>query len=154
MKYSSEYINSLSFKDYIKLMADELNANGFKEDGQYEYHTYENDPKMRRFFMMGPVNDPYAMSFLKSEGLLENGRCPSCGAPMFVYRYTWSDRRDPTKKFYVCYGCAKNNGRGDGHSMDGCPSGVPNSSSSGTGCALGLVFLPFYLVKSFIMSII
>lgn len=154
MKYSSEYINSLSFKDYIKLMADELNANGFKEDGQYEYHTYENDPMMRKLFMMGPVNDPHAMSFLKSEGLLENGRCPSCGAPMSVYRYTWSDRRDPTKKFYVCYGCANNNGRGDGHSMDGCPSGVPSPSSSGTGCALGLLFLPFYLVKSFIVSII
>lgn len=107
MEYTSDYINSLSFAEYIKLMATELNENGFKENGQYEYCSFENDPAMQRLFMMGPINDPKAMAFLKSKGLIENGRCPSCGAPMSVYRYTWSDIRDPSKKFYVCYGCAK-----------------------------------------------
>lgn len=154
MKYNSEYINSLSFREYIKLMADELNSNGFKEYGKYEYNSFENDPSMRRLFMMGPVNDPKAMAFLKSLGLLENGRCPSCGAPMSVYRYTWYDRRYPSKKFYVCYGCSKNNGRGDGHSMDGCPSGAPNQSNSGSGCMVGLLLLPFHMVKALVMNII
>lgn len=154
MKYTSEYINSLSFKDYIKLMADELNSNGFKENGKYKYESFEDDPSMRRLFMMGPVNDPKAMSFLKSQGLLDNGRCPYCGAPMSVYRYTWYDTRDTSKKFYVCYGCSKSNGRGDGHSMDGCPSGAPNQSSSGTGCMLGLLLMPLYMVKTFLMNII
>ena len=154
MKYTSEYINSLSFKDYIKLMAEELNANGFKENGKYEYDSFEDDSAMRRLFMMGPVDDPQAMSFLKAQGLLENGRCPSCGAPMSVYRYTWSDRRDPSKKFYVCYGCAKNNGRGDGYSMDGCPSGAPSQSPSGVGCIWSLILMPFYLVKSLVVHII
>ena len=153
MKYSKDYINSLSFRDYIKLMADELNANGFKENGKYEYNSFYDDSAMRRLFMMGPVNDPKAMSFLKTQGLIENGRCPSCGAPMSVYKYTWSDIRDPSKKFYLCYGCAKNNGRGDGHSMDGCPSGVPTSSNTGSGCMMGLLLLPFFFVKAIFMHI-
>lgn len=153
MKYTSEYINNLSFKDYIKLMADELNSNGFKENGEYEYDTFEDDPSMRKLFMMGPVNDPKAMSFLKSQGLLENGRCPSCGAPMSVYRYTWYDTRDPSKKFYVCYGCSKSNGRGDGHSMDGCPYGVPSQTGSGSGCMLGLLLMPFYMAKTLVMNL-
>ena len=48
MEYTSDYINSLSFAEYIKLMATELNENGFKENGQYEYCSYENDPAMQR----------------------------------------------------------------------------------------------------------
>ena len=154
MKYTSEYINSLSFQEYIKLMADELNANGFKDSGKYKYDTYENDPMMRQLFMMGPVKDPKALMFLKSQGLLENGRCPSCGAPMSVYRYTWSDRRDPSKKFYVCYGCSKSNGRGDGHSMDGCSSGAPSQSNSGSGCMIGILLMPFYMAKAFFINLI
>lgn len=39
-------------------MADELNSNGFKENGKYKYDSFEDDPSMRRLFMMGPVNDP------------------------------------------------------------------------------------------------
>ena len=73
MEYTSDYINSLSFAEYIKLMATELNENGFKENGQYEYCSFENDPAMQRLFMMGPINDPKAMAFLKSKGLIENG---------------------------------------------------------------------------------
>ena len=65
MEYTSDYINSLSFAEYIKLMATELNENGFKENGQYEYCSFENDPAMQRLFMMGPINDPKAMAFLK-----------------------------------------------------------------------------------------
>ena len=148
MKYSRDYINSLSFSEYIKLMATELNENGFKGNGQDEYDSFKNDPSMQRLFMMGPVNDPKAMVFLKSKGLIENGRCPSCGAPMSVYRYTWSDGRDLSKKFYVCYGCAKNHGRGDGYSMDGCPTGAPSQTNSRTGCMLSLMLLPFYLIKA------
>jgi len=147
MKYTSEYINSISFPEYLELMAKELNDNGFKERGKYEYQV-DDEPAFQRLFMMGPVNDSLALSHLKRVGLLENGRCPSCGAPMSQYRFTWYDRKDPSKKFYVCYGCSKSNGHGDGHSMDGAPHGVLNSSQFGTGCIFGLLLLPFYLLKS------
>ncbi|MGM9694533.1 MAG: hypothetical protein ACI3YC_05955 [Alloprevotella sp.] len=106
------------FQGDIKLVVDELNANGLKDRGKYEYDTFEDDPMIRRLFMMEPINNSKALMFLKSQGLLENGRCPSCGTPMSVYRYTWSDSKEPSKKFYVCYGCCKSNKRGDGHSME------------------------------------
>lgn len=61
--------------------------------------------------------------------------------------------RDPSKKFYVCYGCAKNRGHGDGHSMDGCPSGIPSQTGFGNGCLLGLIFMPFCLAKSFLTNL-
>lgn len=152
MKYTSDYINSLSFQEYIKLMATELNSNGFKKYDGYEYPTFEDDPVMRRLFMMGPIKDPKAMIFLKEKGLIDNGRCPSCGAPMSVYKYTWSDRRDPSKKYYLCYGCYKNHGKGDGHSMDGYHSGAPTPSNSESGCIISLLLMPVYIVKSFIIN--
>ena len=152
MKYTSDYINSLSFQEYIKLMATELNSNGFKGHGGREYPTFEDDPVMRRLFMMGPTNDPKAMAFLKEKGLIDNGRCPSCGAPMSVYKYTWSDRRNPSRKYYLCYGCYKNHGKGDGHNMDGCPSGAPTLSNSGSGCMISLLLMPVYIVKSLIIN--
>lgn len=148
MKYSSDYIRSLSFRAYLELIAKELNENGFRESGKDEYVVDDEQPYMR-LFMMGPVQDPKAMAFLREQGLIDNGRCPYCGAPMSVNKYTWYDRRDPSKKFYVCYGCSKSNGHGDGCSMDGCPSGIPaGSSSSGNGCVVSLLMLPFALSKA------
>lgn len=48
MKYSSEYINSLSFSEYLKLMAYELDSNGFKAYGKYDYKVDEESPAMMR----------------------------------------------------------------------------------------------------------
>lgn len=53
-------------------MATELNENGFKGNGQYEYYSFEDKPTMQKLFMMSPVNDPKAIAFLKSKGLVEN----------------------------------------------------------------------------------
>lgn len=150
MKYTSEYINSLSFTDYLELMAKELNENGFRETDGTPYEVYDYLPK--NALMLDAFEDDKALGFLRSQGLIENGRCPFCGAPMSVYKYYWSDRRNPSKKVYVCYGCNKSNGRGDGHSMDGCPSGAPRNTSASTsnnsGCMVALLMLPFLLVKT------
>lgn len=81
MKYTSEYINELSFRGYLEIMASELNKNGFRDYDGGEYEV-DDDSKFWKYFMMGPVNDPKAMTFLKNQGLIENGRCPTCGAPM------------------------------------------------------------------------
>ena len=48
-------------------MATELNEIGFKEHGQYEYCSFENDPAMQRLFMMGPINDPKLWPFLNQK---------------------------------------------------------------------------------------
>lgn len=156
MKYTTEYINSLPFKDYLELIAKELNDNGFRVDGKDYYRVYD-DPVMMRHFMLDPVSDPKAMAYLKSIGLIENGRCPSCGAPMSTgQRFYWYDKRDPSKRIYLCYGCHKTNFHGDGHSMEGTPGGVPNSSNSPSnssgGCLVAILFFPYYLLKPFLFG--
>lgn len=156
MKYTSEYINELSFRGYLEIMASELNENGFRDYDGSEYEV-DDDPKFWKYFMMGPVNDPKAMAFLKNQGLIENGRCPTCGAPMSTgQRYYWYDRRDPSKRIYLCYGCHNTNFRGDGHSMDGTPNGVATggSSSTGSGCLGAILLLPIVLFKAIINSIL
>ena len=145
MKYTREYINSLSFKAYLELMATELNENGFREFNGMKYMV-DDDPKFMDLFMMGPVQDPKAMLFLKKQGLIENGRCPNCGAPMSTYQYIWSDRRDSSRWFYVCYGCSKTNGHGDGRSMDGYPSGAPRKGPSG--CLVAFFMIPIMLFRA------
>lgn len=148
MKYTSEYINSLSFDEYRRLIVKELNDNGYRVSGKEEYKIKDYLPP--NALMLDAFDDPQALHFLKSQGLVDNGRCPFCGAPMSVNKYYWYDRRNPSKKVNVCYGCNKSNGRGDGHSMDGYPGGVPKSGSSGSGCMLGLLMLPILLLKSFL----
>ena len=146
MKYTSEYIKSLSFLDYLELMARELNENGYKVTDGSDYKVYDYLPK--NALMLNVLEDPNAMIFLKSQGLLENGRCPTCGAPMSTgQRYYWFDRRYPSRKLYLCYGCHESHFHGDGHSLDGCPSGAPSENSSGTGCLLSLLLLPVFLIK-------
>ena len=142
MKYTSSYINSLSFDEYRGLIVKELNENGYRVSGNKEYEIKDYLPK--NALILDAFDDPQALDFLKSLGLVDNGRCPFCGAPMSVSGYYWYDRRNPSKKVQVCYGCNKSNGRGDGHSMDGCPSGAPKGggSSSGSGCMIGLFMLP------------
>ncbi|MBR3798339.1 MAG: hypothetical protein IKK36_05450 [Bacteroidales bacterium] len=140
--YTKEYINSLSFREYLELMAKELNDNGFKSYYGSEY-TVSDDPIL---FMMQPIEDPEAMRFLTWKGLIGNGRCPQCGAPMSNNNHIWYDRRDPSRRFNVCYGCSISNGHGDGHSMDGTPSGDPSNRSNG--CMSVILLFPFFIVKA------
>ena len=149
MKYSSDYINSLSFEDYLKLMAKELNENGFEEKGIGAFRVYD-DPVMKRHFMMGVVDNPKALEFLRSIGLLDNGRCPTCGAPMNTgTRFCWYDRRFPNHKFSLCYGCHESRFHGDGHSLNGTTKPVPsqinsNSQATGSGCIVAFLLLPYH----------
>lgn len=142
VNHKYEYINSLSFREYLELMAKELNDNGFKSYYGSEY-TVSDDPIL---FMMQPIEDPEAMRFLTSKGLIGNGRCPQCGAPMSNNNHFWYDRRDPSRRFNVCYGCSISNGHGDGHSMDGTPSGDPSNRSNG--CMSVVLLFPFFIVKA------
>ena len=51
MKYSREYLEGLMYKDYILLMAEELNGNGFTDNGKkYEVSTDVNGNFVSDFF--------------------------------------------------------------------------------------------------------
>ena len=88
MKYSTENINNISYHEWMETIANELNAAGFKGEG---YNAAENKFMKNvapykvsddRYFFMGAINDAKAMDYLKSIGLVNNGRCPICGSPI------------------------------------------------------------------------
>ncbi|MBR2777335.1 MAG: hypothetical protein IKD75_09580 [Prevotella sp.] len=82
MKYSKENLNNLTYKDYILLMAEELNNNGFTDKGKkYEVSTDINGNFVSDFFrgFVLSLEDKGAVDFLKEIGLLNNGRCPLTG---------------------------------------------------------------------------
>lgn len=82
MMYSKEDLNNLTYKDYILLMAEELNNNGFTDNGKkYEVSTDVNGnfvSDLFRAFVLS-MEDKGAVDFLKGIGLLNNGRCPLTG---------------------------------------------------------------------------
>ena len=82
MKYSREQLEKLMYKDYILLMAEELNSHGFTDNGKkYEvgtdvYGGFVSD--FSRGFILS-MKDCKAINYLKEIGLLNNGRCPLTG---------------------------------------------------------------------------
>lgn len=83
MKYSEEQLSELKYKDYILLMAKELNDNGYTDDNGKPYSVSTNvHGDFVSDFSIGFVlslKDPKAVDFLKEIGLLNNGRCPLTG---------------------------------------------------------------------------
>lgn len=95
MKYTRNDLDNLMYKDYILLIARELNQNGFKNDQGREYevgtivHGDFVSDFSRGFFLS--IKDPKAIEFLKRVGLLNNGRCPLTGlmlSPATTMTYT------------------------------------------------------------------
>lgn len=83
MKYSRNDLDNLMYKDYILLIAKELNQNGFKDYQGREYEVVTNVhgdfvSDFSRGFVLS-IKDPKAIEFLKQVGLLNNGRCPLTG---------------------------------------------------------------------------
>ena len=95
MKYSRNDLDNLMYKDYILLIAEELNKNGFKESNGKLYEVTTNVhggfvSDFSRGFILS-IKDQKAIDFLKQVGLLNNGRCPLTGlmlSPATTMTYT------------------------------------------------------------------
>ena len=75
-------MNLLSYKNYLLSMAEELNNNGFMDNGKkYEVKTNINGEYDSSFYIsfIMSIKDKKAIDFLKEIGLLNNGRCPLTG---------------------------------------------------------------------------
>ena len=146
MKYSSEDLNGMSYPEWMETICKELNEAGFKGDGfspekhkfVKNYSPYEVHDA--RYFFMGSLNDYKAMDYLKSIGLVDNGRCPLCGAQIkgTPSRYTYG--LNPKLNFHICSSC-----RRDGQSMSVYPSK--------SGCIVALILMPWHLLKNMFTSI-
>ena len=100
MKYSKEDINKLMYKDYILLMAEELNNNGFTDTNGNRYEVSTNvDGDFVSDFSIGFVlsmKEKKAIDFLKEIGLLNNGRCPLTGLMILPStKSTYTSEYDP-----------------------------------------------------------
>lgn len=145
MKYTKSEIRKMSWHEWNETMAKELNEAGFKakgfnkETGKWEkdyepYKAYAEDPET---FILGVVSGAKEINYLKSIGLLSNGRCPMCGKNIEVPgRFT--SGYDPNCHFQICQSCVNKE------------QGVSINPSNNTGCMLSLLFIPWYLVKAII----
>jgi hypothetical protein len=122
MKYSSNFINNLSFNDYLELIVKELNDNGYRRlshGKKYEYTIDINDPASRTLFIYG-IEDIEALNYLKNIGLINNGRCPICGSRMSSNQYTYTNRYNSAITFSICQNCCNSHGRGNISQNAGC----------------------------------
>lgn len=143
MKYTSTEVNRMSWSNWNETMAKELNAAGFKarglnmELGKWEdnYEPYSSDPSSPQSFIMGPVRGAKELDYLKSIGLLNNGRCPMCGQPIVGKPGRFTSGFDYDVHFQICQNCAH---QGKKTSIN---------PANNKGCMMALILLPYYLIK-------
>lgn len=137
MKYTSEQINAMSWREWTETMAKELNDAGFQYKGignklePYSVGKEEDDPKM---FLLGSVENPEEITYLKNIGLLNNGRCPMCGNKIIGTSGKFTSGYDSNYNFQVCQNCVNKRKR-------------VSINSSNQGCIIALLFMPFNLMK-------
>lgn len=103
MKYSFEMIINLSLKEYVELIVDELNKNGFRikglQNGKEVFYEY-SVPDSPSYFIFG-ITDYEAIEFLKRIGLLDNGKCPATGKPLGYDRVLWQNGKIGHIRFFI-----------------------------------------------------
>lgn len=123
MIYFPIEVNSWSFEQYMRVLAKELDDHGFQPDVFSSYtHMLENLIKAKKFLghthnsaiSIAQQMDYPAMKFAKEIGLINNGRCPLCGA-VAVGTCEWAGRDDPRRVLKICRGCMQTHGGGTGH---------------------------------------
>ena len=142
MKYTAEQVNSMPYLEWMQTIAKELNDAGFLTKGmggaRVPYQVYEQDP---RYFFLGSINDSDAMDYLKELGLVNNGRCPMCGAEIKGEPWRFTDGYNSSLNFHICKRCAK-----EGGAMSVNPA-------NHTGCLVAILLAPWATIKSLISQL-
>lgn len=142
MKYTKEKLATMSYVEWMKAIAEELNAAGFKtsgyskENGRFMNNIAPYEVHNANYFFMGAINDPKAMDYLKSIGLVNNGRCPMCGGEIKGLPSTFTCGNNPNLNFQICSSCRKEGER------------ISLNPAQNSGCLLALALIPWHLVKS------
>ena len=138
MKYSAGEIINMSYLEWMETIAKELNEAGFKKEGHstIEKRFVKNikpyEVNDARYFFMGSIDDAKAMDYLKSIGLVNNGRCPMCGKPIKGTPSRFTDGLNPNLNFHICSSCRKNGQR----------------MSNNSGCIIAFALIPWNFIKS------
>lgn len=137
MKYTSEQINAMSWREWTETMAKELNGAGFQYKGignkleSYSVGKEEDGPKL---FLLGSVENSEEITYLKNIGLLNNGRCPMCGNKIVGTPGRFISGYDSNYHFQVCQHCINKRKR-------------VSVNSSNQGCIIVLLLIPFNIIK-------
>lgn len=143
MKYTVEQVRQMTWSQWNDAMAKELNEAGFRARGyNSELRRWENnrelykaDPSEPKIFILGTVNGAPEYEHLKKVGLLNNGRCPMCGEPIYGNPGRFTSGYDYNAHFQICQNCV-NKGRR-----------TSVNPANRRGCIIALLFLPYYLIK-------
>ncbi|MDE6278033.1 MAG: hypothetical protein K2M06_07995 [Muribaculaceae bacterium] len=145
MKYTSGQVKAMTWHEWNEAMADALNKAGFRTKdfneklGRWESNKalYKADPNYPKHFLV-TVEDPKEVEYLKSVGLLNNGRCPMCGNPIIGAPGRFTSGLDSDYHFQICQNCC-NRGR---------RSSINPANMRSSGCLIELLLVPWYLIKS------
>lgn len=143
MKYTAEQVRQMSWPEWNDAMAKELNEAGFKargfnpdlgrwENNREPYKANPNDPGV---FILGHVEGAKEYDHLKKVGLLNNGRCPMCGDPIYGNPGRFTSGYDYNAHFQICQKCA-NKGRR-----------TSLTPANNKGCLFTLLLFPYYIIK-------
>lgn len=144
MKYSVQQVRQMTWQEWNETMAKELNAAGFRmrglnpdlgrwEDDREPFKADASDPET---FVLGTLRKVKEYEYLKSIGLLNNGRCPMCGSPIYSNPGRFTSGFDSSVHFQICQNC--------------CSKGRRTSvnPANNSGCMIALLLMPWQLIKS------
>lgn len=144
--YSSE-IKSLSWYEYNKLMADELNENGFEcyidplNEGRFV--VYKPDLHSPTYPLVNLLSRKIQLDFLIQKGLINNGRCPQCGKDIRandIGKYTYTDGTYKSVTYHICKDCYR-----EGMHMSLNPA-------QQKGCIVALLLMPYNMICTLMSS--
>lgn len=136
MIYSKEQVSSMSYMEWMETIARELNSAGFimHKNFSLPFHVSEDNVS---YFFMGAINKPKEMDYLKSIGLVNNGRCPMCGRAINGTPSIFIDTLHPGLDFHICSSCRR----------EGQRVSINHMNNPGCGCVGALILMPLHLIR-------
>lgn len=162
MKYTRDDVRNMTFEQFHEKICDELNENGFRyyiEWGGELEGPLMFSPEGKQlpgivdiFFSHVP---PDGIDFLKEIGLLNNGRCALCGAPIDSGEYVKSKENGT---FHICRRCSLGLGPSARMSEKSAEERKPSARrnlvdrANKKGCLIAVLLFPLYAIKTVIFG--
>lgn len=146
-KYTSEQVKAMSYVEWMETIANELNAAGYKGAGyneslgRFQNNNAPYEVRDARYFFSGAIDNAEHYNYLKSIGLIDNGRCPLCGAEIKGTIYTYTNGLHPEETYHICKDCYKEG------------MGMSINPANKQGCIVALLLLPFSAIKGLFSTI-
>lgn len=133
MKYTSQQINRFTWQEWNNIMYSELNNAGFNlsfMSNDLIARDINEDP--RGFILELKEKE---ITYLKDIGLLNNGRCPMCGKPIYENPGRFTSGYNYNLHFQICQNCVSKGKR------------TTISPANNTGCLIAILLFPIYLIR-------